>query len=97
MASGLGAALGMYKAVLLCMASAVAYGLHAGWVQLLFAGWDDPVLWVARALAMGAVLTAAFWPTTNSCADRVAMSTCMLLISALLCLAIWAVILVPSL
>lgn len=86
MTSGIGAAVGAYRAVLLCMAAAFAYGLHAGWVQPLFTG-VNPDLWVARPAALWAVLAAAFWPTARSCADRVAMSLCMLMISGLICLA----------
>lgn len=95
MASGLGAVLGVYRAILLCMALAIACGLYAGWVQPLFIGGDVPILWGRRLLALWAVSTVAFWPTANSCADRVAMSACMLVISALLCLAGWTVIKIP--
>ncbi len=86
MASGLGAAIGAYRAVWLCMACAVLYGLHAGWIQPLFIG-DAQSLWVARPIVLWIVLVTVFWPTTSSCADRASMFLCMVVLSCLICLA----------
>jgi len=88
MASGLGAAFGTYRTVLLCMALAVAGGLHAGWVQPLFAGTDDPVLWGARWLALSGVLIAAFWWTARA-DEKVHMSAAMLMLSAVACITVY--------
>jgi len=91
MASGIGAALGAYRAILLCMVIAVAYGLCAGWVQPLFTS-AGTTWWPLRIAVLWSVATVAFWPTTNSCADKVAMSICMLIVSALTCFIVWLII-----
>ncbi len=84
MVSGIGAAIGPYKAVLLGMVLAIAGGLLAGLVQPLFVG-DDPLLWVERPLVLWVVLVAVFWRTADPGSDKASMSFCMLTLSVVIC------------
>lgn len=91
MASGVCAAVGPYRAVILCMACVAAWGLHAGWVQTLFTA-DTTGMWAARAGVLWLVLFVAFLPTTRGIDDRVPMGFCMLVMSGLLCLLAFGVV-----
>jgi len=84
MASGIGASVGVYRAVLLSMVLAIAGGLLAGLVQPLFVG-ADPLLWVARPLVLWTVLAAAFWKTADFGSDKASMIFCMLMLSVVIC------------
>lgn len=82
MTSGIVAAIGTYRAVLLCMAC--AWGLHAGWIRALCAG-DALEMWLARFAISWLLLTATFWPTARSGEDKVYMSLFMAGVSLLIC------------
>ena len=82
MASGVVAAVGAYRIVLLFMACAAAYGLHCGWVQPLFIGGiGSPELCLARMATLWIVLVVALWPIFEDTA--IPMALCLMLISGL--------------
>ncbi len=85
MASGIAAAVGVYRVVVLCMVLSAAWGLHAGWVHALLTG-AGPGLWVVRVVVLHAVLVVALWPTASGAADRISMTCCLLVFSGLICL-----------
>ena len=90
MASGVGAAIGIRRCMIACIACVAAYGLYAGWwltwiMLLTDIGYAATV---ARMAAIWAVLVAVFWLSTRDVADWCCMAICMLFASALICLLI---------